>query len=332
MDGEPLVAPYIATNLILNDLVYDVYANNTQNVQLSWNYIDLQPWSVSSYVVYVKQGTGEWEQLTTTGHNFYTYSVDISDTNSLSFKVVATAANGDVNYDIVSNEKSVNPFSYSNTVSNASVNWAVSDKDVAIMDVYVSFYSPLNSGVNGGISKYVVSLYNDNDELIDSKDVTPSQNDEHVYFNDVSYYTHGDIKIDVYVSDNNNNDIITLYNASRYTISYVTSSVPLFINVSFNQETSQLSGTIVSTDILKRGGKVIYIDNNSLKEVQINTSGVLTNGFNISNPIPNPNQDGTLSYNFVLDYSSFSGLTAGHACSVSVSNNFGIGTLINNSL
>ena len=329
MDGEPSIAPYIATNLILNDLVYDVYANNTQNVQLSWNYIDLQPWSVSSYAVYVKQGSGEWGQVTTTENNLYTYSVDLSDTNSLSFKVVATVANGAVNYDIASNEKSVMPFSYSNPVSNTSVNWSVSDKDNTIMDVYVSFYTPLNSGVNGGIYKYVVSLYDENDELLESKDITPSQNVEHVYFNDVSYTTHGDVKIDVFVNDNNNNDTITLYNTSRYTIAYVTSSVPVFINVSFDQVTSQLSGTIVTNDVLKKAGRLIYIDNNSLKEVQINTSGNLINGFDISNPIPNPNQDGTLSYNFVLDYNSFSGLSSANDCSVSVSNNFGIGTLIN---
>jgi hypothetical protein len=100
--------------------------------------------------------------------------------------------------------------------------------------------------------------------------------------------------------------------------------------VSFNSVSSQLSGTIVTEDVLKRAGRLIYIDNNSLKEVQINTSGVLTTGFNISDPINNLNADGTLSYNFVLDYSSFQGLSASNSLSVSVSNNFGIGTLIKN--
>ena len=333
IDGELSYTPYIANNLTLNALNYDVYTNNTQNVQLSWNNITLPPWTLITHIVYVKQGLGSWTQVISTTNNMYTYLVDTSNTALLAFKVVTTVGNGPVNYNVTSNEQTINPFSYSKPVSNVLVNWAVTHTSNLIMDAFVSFDRPSNTGVNNGIEKYVVKLLNSNSDLIQSKNVIPVVNSirENVYFDDVVYSNVGNIIIDVYVKDNNNNNNpITLFNESQYIISYVTSSVPLFINVSFNAASSQLSGTIVTEDALKRAGRLIYIDNNSLKEVQINTSGVLTTGFNISDPIPNPNADGTLSYNFVLNYSSFQGLTASNSLSVSVSNNFGIGTLIKN--
>jgi hypothetical protein len=333
IDGDLSSAPYIANNLTLDALNYDVYTNNTQNLQLTWNNITLTPWTLINHIVYVKQGLGSWTQVISTSNNIYTYLVDTSNTALLTFKVVTTVGNGSVNYNVTSNEQTINPFSYSKPVSNVVVNWTVTNTNNSIMDAFVSFDRPSNTGVNNGIEKYVVRLLNNNSGLIQSKDVIPVVNTirENVYFDDVVYSNVGNIIIDVYVKDNNNNNNpITLFNESQYIISYVTSSVPLFINVSFNSVSSQLSGTIVTEDVLKRAGRLIYIDNNSLKEVQINTSGVLTTGFNISDPINNLNADGTLSYNFVLDYSSFQGLSASNSLSVSVSNNFGIGTLIKN--
>jgi hypothetical protein len=346
MNGESVTAPYIANNLVLNELYYEVYVNEVQEIDLSWNNVvfDMVGWDLSYYLVEVKIGTDNsapWSVVYTGTNTVATYVVSLAEVSQLlTFRVTANVVSGSVAYDIVSNDQSINTFSYAGPVSNAILNWAVANTNNTTMDIFCRFQNPLplESGVNDGIDEFLITLYDESENVI----VDPGHNpiiksyisdDAHiydVYFNNVPYSHTGSVIIETFVQDTNGGGSISS-TMSEFVLNYVATEVPTYIDLSYDAINNVFNGTIVSHDTLKLTGQLIYRDQNStpnksLTKLPVSTDNT-TNGFQIANP-PIDNLDGTLSYPFVLTFASFQGLSSQNDWSLSVANTAGVGTLI----
>jgi hypothetical protein len=282
--GLSATAPYIANDVVLSPVVYEVYSygNLDQDMVLTWTDPTVSPWSVVDYNVQYSIDGSTWNDasggtgLNTTSYTFDATSFAISVT-LLQFRVLANMTTGSVNYTITSNVESKNTFQYSLAPATALLNWAVADPSATTMDINVTFTNPTFEGVNNGLQYFNVTVYDSSTvpQVIASVDV--SYNTAPVYdtlsgiytvnFNDITYSFTGTVVIAPYVTDTNGAGDIT-FDAFGYksTLSYNTDSIPIFLNIVSNGSTTPTSydatitGNIVTHDVLKPFGCANYID------------------------------------------------------------------------
>ena len=266
--GVTATTSYIANNLVLDPVVYDVYSfgNDDQQMQLDWNNPALGPWTVSLYTVqYSTDGGNNWITDASTNNDLYTFDASAianlyqPATQQIQFRVLAAMTTGTVNYTITSNVESKNTFKYADVPATGSVNWSVADPSNTIMDMQVQFTNPSFLGIDGSMQYFEVnvtdaSLIN----VIATQTISyvAGSAPYFVNFNNIPYSVTGDVVIKPYVRDTNSPfSAITYYSLF---ITYVTGTVPIFLNI--DSSAGLITGNIVSNNALKPFGSVIYPD------------------------------------------------------------------------
>jgi hypothetical protein len=269
--GLTATTSYIANNLVLQPVVYDVYSygNDDQQMHLSWNSPALGPWTVSSYdVQYSTNGGSSWSPaLSGTGITNTVYIFDASAialaaqpaTVQIQFRVLANMTTGSVSYTITSNVESKNTFKYADAPATAEVNWSISDPSNTYMDIRVQFTNPSFLGIDGSMQYFIVTVRDINQNPVAGAtqqiSYVPGSAPYFVNFNNITYEPVGTVSIAPYVVDTNSPfSNITYYSA---TPTYITGGVPIFLNVS-NSTPGFITGNIVSNNELKPFGSVYY--------------------------------------------------------------------------
>ena len=258
-NGASITTPYIATNLTLDSVVYQVYTNGTQNMDLDWNSPVQTDWTVTSYKVYYNAGSGNTLEATqsTTGYIFDTSSYSCGTT--LTFYIEAILTNDDVNYTVTSNSVSENIFKYATVPQNCSVNWAVGNSNSTLMDIRTTFENPSSVGC-GTVVTFVVNVKDSDGDIISTQDVVynASSSSYQVNFNDIAYSSTGNVEFYMVNTDtNSSNDL----DGATQTVSYTTDVLPIFANVSMNGGRTQLTFDTITNSLLAPGAQVIYTDN-----------------------------------------------------------------------
>jgi len=264
--GLTATTSYIASNLDLQPVVYDVYSfgNDDQQMDLSWNDPSQTGWSVSYYdVQYSTDGGSSWTTDASTNYRVYTFDASgiaaaaDPETVQIQFRVLANMTDGSLLYTITSNVESKNTFKYATAPATASVNWSVSDPSNTYMDIRVQFTNPSFLGIDGSMQYFIVtvrdSLQNDVSGGTQQISYVPGSSAYFVNFNDLDYESQGTVSIAPYVRDTNSSSDINYYSA---TPSYITGGVPIFLNV--DSSAGLITGNIVSNNELKPFGSVYY--------------------------------------------------------------------------
>ena len=308
-DGASSSTPYIANNVVLEDITYDVYTDpNDQEMQLSWSnsVVFTDNWSVKYSVQ--KNGMNLVDDQLTNNYKYNLLLEEYTTKTNLIFKIIAFMTHNNTNtvYTVESNAQSLNSFSYPSAPQNVHVNWAVSNSIKSEMDVNVTFKNSSDLGVNNGIAHYTIELFNNNLSVPISS-TTKLFNLENtsyiVNFNNISYSATGYVKITLYVLDTNNEDRVITSNYSLVT--YTSDVAPLFTDVVYDNRI--ITGKIISATPLLPEGKIPYIQTDNQFEVaKFNTTGT-TNGMNISQQ-ESLGANGEYIYIFTLDIDLFFGL------------------------
>ena len=306
-DGALSSTPYIANNLTLNNITYDVYTYpNVQKMQLSWsNSVDFGiAWSVK-YLVH-KNSELYVQNISTNTYTYNLLPIEYAAKTNLNFKIIAlmTHSTGTV-YTVESNAQSLNSFSYPSAPQNVNVNWAVSNSNKSEMDVNVTFKNSSDLGVNNGIDYYKIELFNALSDPISNttKAFLLGENSIEVNFDNVIYSATGNVRISLYVLDTNNEDRVITSNYSLVT--YTSDVAPLFTDVVYDNRI--ITGKIISATPLLPVGKIPYIWNNNQFEVAKFNTTETTNGMNISQQ-ESLGANGEYIYIFTLDINLFFGL------------------------
>lgn len=265
--GVTATTSYIANNLVLQPVVYDVYSfgNDDQQMQLDWNDPALGPWTVSSYTVeYSLNGGSSWITDVSTNNDLYTFDASAiaalyqPATQQIQFRVLAAMTTGSVNYTITSNVESQNTFKYAEAPATASVNWSVSDPSNTYMDIRVQFTNPSFLGIDGSMQYFIVTVKDLTNNTVGSPQeisYVASAAPYFVNFDNLPYVPEGTVNIAPYVRDTNSPfSSISYYSANP---SFITGGVPIFLNVS-NSTPGFITGNIVSNNELKPFGSVYY--------------------------------------------------------------------------
>lgn len=335
LNGESATVPYVANNVILDPVDYEVYTyefNPEQNMNLSWSDPSAGSWTAINYTVqFTLNGGANWNFAENTGM-ITSYAFDASPyavlvPTNIEFRVLATMVNGPNQYVITSNTESKYTFKYAENVQNEILNWVIADTSNQFMDVSMRFNNPLTNGVNNGLEYFTVKVMDELDNTIASQDINyvDSNLPYFVNFNNITYSFNGLITVEAFVNDTNSNSLLT---STDYKVSlgYQASTVPIFVNINVSNEF--ITGNILTHDQLKPVGKVFPFLNQSLEAQPLIYSTTLDNtpGFTISFITE---IDDTLNYTFSIDRAVFfAGVTPEPTgCIIAASNNAGIGNI-----
>jgi hypothetical protein len=341
LNGELISAPYIANNLVLAPVVYEVYTygNDDQDMVLSWSLPALTGgWSVSGYTVQLQIG-GSWTDLSANISNTtYTYDAisQASSVQNLRFRILANMANGSTSYVITSNVESQNTFKYATAPTSPIVNWVVANNTTqppTTMDVVYQFSNPESVGVNNGLQYFLAEILDSSSDIINSQPVNyePSANRYTVNANDITFSRTGTINIYSYVTDTNSTNVIT-YNVYVASVGYIASEVPQFVDVSVNALNTNtiVTGQILSYDLLKPVGVVTYplisfsygYPDVSLNDISYNTA-TGASGLVITGPTTGDNYE--YVYGFTLTVEDFFDSQSVPGFQINAANDAGIG-------
>jgi hypothetical protein len=248
-NGASVTTPYIATDLVLNPVDYQVYVPpvGSQDMNLSWNGQDVSPWALATngYKVYYKVNDGSYIEYDTTNNtnivfNAATEGVDNCG-DTISFYVEATLENGAVTYVTSSAPQSINIFKYADAPAYANVLWASADASYNYMDIRMVFTNPSSVGC-GAVENFVVNVldacgniltYYDTADLA-TQNVTYDEGASlyTVNFNQVTYAPIG--SVEVYLVTTDTNSPFGSQNGAANMAGYVAGRLPIYQDVSMN--------------------------------------------------------------------------------------------------
>jgi hypothetical protein len=200
-DGFYASTPYVATDLKLNSVDYQVYYEpfTSQIMNLSWNSQEYGNWE-ASYKVYYKVNNGSWTFADTTSDTNYAFDASgvafCNDT--ITFKVESTLTNDSVQYIAQStNVVSKNIFKYSQQPEELVIENAIFNSDLVTMDI--KFKRPIETGCGDGL--YFDVVVNET-TISNAVNYDPSNN---------SFYTYK------YSGNTSQSGIVTVYLKTRDT-------------------------------------------------------------------------------------------------------------------
>jgi hypothetical protein len=322
LDGETTFIPYVSNSVLLNAVNYNVYNDNTQNMDFSWNVSqEADGWNITSYTVQLSIDEATFEDVTTITSTNYRYAVTLaSSTQLLEFRIKLLMTNildPSKTYIINSNTESKYTFSYSSDVTDALVNYVVVNHVDNTNIFHYQFKAPVlaNQGINNGIVYFTSTITDGLDSIIET-DTTNYDVNTTTYIisrSSVPYSANGTIELRVYVRDTNSADVITsgAYYINR--ISYIASRVPFYNTPLINSVNNTISGTIITHDVLKPTGVLMFNGRTSI--VFFDTTVNNVNLINISNNFANDVY--TYAYTILSPNSTF----------IAVSNNAGISSV-----
>lgn len=325
--------PYIANPLTLDAVDYLVYTNgnNDQSMVLTWSNPSLGPWTVGSYnVLFSTNGGATFNTAGTTlgSVNTYTFNASsyLSSVTNIIFKIKANMVNGSSGFVIYSNEASEYTFTYATAPTHLVVQWAAANTANTLMDMYVTFSNPSSTGTNDGLTYFSSQVYDSDDQAIGSP-VTTNYNaltaSYVVTFNELTYAASGYVVTQAFVTDPNTSTDMTFADYQA-TANFSTDNVPQFVDVV--KTGGVVTGSIVSRNLLKPVGVVVFPSGASMASLQYSTITPNTSGFDISY-VSDPG-NGTYVYSFTLTSATFFGATIPSTFSISAANDAGIGLAI----
>lgn len=328
LDGDVSTVYYFASNLVLNDLVYNVYIQNTQTIDMSWSEISIpvgSGWSVERYDVY-RYGSGVVDSTTGTS---YTYSIpDTTAVNIVMYVVANMVHTASLStYAITSNTDSVNFFSYADNPTIV-LDWAINEGS-SNMDIKGSIVPPTNIGVNGGIDSYIVHAY-DSDGFSISSDFTILPTDSREFhFDALGYRSAGTIRAYTQVLDTNSESTLLRY-YSHSEIGFDTVAVPKFVNDAYNDSSNAITCDIITNEFLGPTATLIYPNGSTLATTTFYTDGSLANPSGLIIVVPTLRTELNNEYRYTVTVTNNSeavGNALRTGCVIAVSNSAGIGYL-----
>ena len=288
-NGASTSVNYIASNLVLQDLSYNVYTygNVDQRMNLVWNNPTLaggiSGWSVDNYKIYRKIDSSSRVLINTlnSGNSIpTTYAYDASShacKNALTFDVVATVkdANTTVSYEIFSNDQSLNIFRYATEPQSVDVLWSVaSDASTnPTMDIRGQFSNPKSIGC-GTVQNFKVDILNNSDNVLYTQNVThvPDATSPYIVnFNDISYSLGGNMKVYLITTDTNSD---TSLNGISATATYISSRRPVYVDASINNARDRIEFKALTYAPLDLHAFGIYNDASSVVGNLWTTDGI----------------------------------------------------------
>jgi hypothetical protein len=256
MQGELSASePYVAANFLLNNVDYQVYSDNSQDMDLSWNtpLPNVNPWQVTGYVVSMKLENGLYSPVSNSLLALlFTYdsSVNSSCNTLLTFKVEATLTHISPSrtYKIESNETSIHKFYKSDAPQQLNVTWAVADVDKSYVDMRVTFANPASVGC-GSVNKYSFNVLNSQGVTIRSVDVDYDSNLSvyTVNIDDLQYVPNGTVEVHLITADNNTDNYIDGGSATSY---FEVSRIPVYTSKSLSSDRQLVMLQVVTASIL----------------------------------------------------------------------------------
>lgn len=328
LDGDVSTVYYFASNLVLNDLVYNVYIQNTQTIDMSWSEISIpvgSGWSVERYDVY-RYGSDVVDSTTGTS---YTYSIpDTTAVNIVMYVVANMVHTASLStYAITSNTDSVNFFSYADNPTIV-LDWAINEGS-SNMDIKGSIVPPTNIGVNGGIDSYIVHAY-DSDGFSISSDFTILPTDSREFhFDALGYRSAGTIRAYTQVLDTNSESTLLRY-YSHSEIGFDTVAVPKFVNDAYNDSSNAITCDIITNEFLGPTATLIYPNGSTLATTTFYTDGSLANPSGLIIVVPTLRTELNNEYRYTVTVTNNSeavGNALRTGCVIAVSNSAGIGYL-----
>jgi hypothetical protein len=263
ISGFSAESPYIATDLILKPVEYQVYTNKiTQIMKLLWNKQDKLGWTVM-YEAQYKLNDGLWIQFGNTSENSIEFNTaGFGDEDLLYFRIKCFLTNSGTVYSFYSNIESQFIFRFAQAPL-AKVVWSSSNNNNTKMDMNLQIENPSDTG-NGDVEHIRYEILKANGDLILSKIIEYNKSLSYYteYPDDMSYNRTGFVTV-VIVTRNKNNSS-QLLDGISYTASYTTEALPILDNVNVNEAKTILTFKIFSYTDLSKFGAFIY--NNSSGE------------------------------------------------------------------
>jgi hypothetical protein len=281
--GAFITTPYIATNLVLDDVHYRVYDEpiGSQNMDLSWNSQVVSPWSLVNYQVYYQVNNGIWNNPYSGPNIIYTFDALEAGVatcgNTINFYVKATLQNGTTQYEATSNTQSINIFKFADAPASLNVLWASADASSNYMDIRAVFTNPNSTGC-GTVQDFVVNVrdaagnilqYYDSSVLA-TMDVSYNGTSSYTYtvnFNNVTYSSTGNVE--VYLVTKDTNEPSDPQDGTAITASFTASRLPIYQNVSMNS-----GRTLLTFDVITQTHLVLV--NGAITGKVVNGQAVLT--------------------------------------------------------
>ena len=264
---------YVSFDLTLDSVDYEVYTNNTQNMNLSWNSISAAPWSLDHYSIMLSTTgvDGSYSEVTTKNSDTtHTYLATQSCGTTLTFKIIAHMTNSLNTFEIVSNTTSINIFKYALAPASGRVNWSVTDPSTNAMDINLSFTNSTNTGC-GTIYRYVIDVIDVSDNIITTKyrDYDIDSTGYTVNFNNVNYANNGSVNVYLQTYDENSEDIM---NGIVRNLHYYTDAVPYYYNSNIDRLPYIYEVDVVSNNPLGIEAALAVNFNNSTYSVNFSTN------------------------------------------------------------
>lgn len=261
--GETASAGYVGISIAQAPIVYQVYTNGLQIMDLSWSIGELPSgWTLSDYQVYLSVNGGAYALETTVENTFYNYNVTQDCDNNLAFKIEVTATFNGENYLLLSNIESKNVFKYSEAPASTLVDWALVDPSGVIVDLYVNWTNPANTGCGDPVS-FTIEVQDLSGVVLQTvTDISynPLGGTYYRYINDIPYVDSGNVKIYLQTVDTNSSD---LENGSQSSTSFISQNLPFISNVVFNGDNSAVTFTVETAGDLVLVNGIINVVNGS---------------------------------------------------------------------
>lgn len=308
LTSESSDAYYFSASLVLDALVYNVYAANAQTIAMEWNDIVVgsSGWSVTEYEIY----DGSVDPDGTSSVNTYNYVI----VDDVGLYVVAKMAHiSGATFDVQSNQQNINYFSFSQNPS-IILNWAVADEASNKMDMsmIVDPYN-INYGINDGAVDFVIQVYDNTSTMIAEEIVTITVNNTHASFNvnfdAIDLSSAGTISAFTRVQDNNSLDNDKSW--SDNSISFNSTALPKFINTTLTGNV--IRGDIITNVLLQPTAAVVFPTGSGLLEtVGIYFDGTTTNpdGFEVTTIPSGPSDRQGPNYEYIYSYELTNGTDA----------------------
>ena len=284
-NGASVTTPYIATDLVLNSVNYQVYVApvGSQDMNLSWNdqVVGVGDWQLDTngYQVFYKVNGGSEIPYETTSNltkvfNTVTNSVAVCG-NNISFLVKATLKNGGVTYVATSNVESISIFRFASVPTDVRVLWSEASADFSTMDIRAVFKNPSDNGC-GSIAHFVVNVLDNNNNLISgaTKNIMYVEGTEpySVNFNDVIIPASKTGYIQVYMVTNDINNERQLNSAAELA-AYTADRLPIINNIVINEIRTLLNFEVITATSLVLVNNAITLINSAPEQFLWNSDG-----------------------------------------------------------
>jgi hypothetical protein len=234
----------------LDNINYQVYDSpyTSQNMVLTWQApipSVIPIYTVAYYIVEYSINNGStWTLAENTAQLTSTFDASVINCGTtLSFRVKAVNTNGGVSQP--SDVKTKNIFSFATAPQQAQVNWVVADLIDNKMDINFTFQNSASPGCNAGIVNYVVTVYNNDGDQLDTTTVpyVSSNSGYVVKFNEVTYSLNGYVTAYLITTDTNSTNNLP---GAEVSVSFTAETVPIYKNLDVS------GNTFIEFDILSR--------------------------------------------------------------------------------